>query len=167
MNHRDYVCMAFDEFFNDNRLAGKVLDVGCFDTKLKQYFQDKGFEWFGVDKNGGQDIKQGLMESIPFEDNSFDVVFCCHAFEHCERPIDALREFKRVVKVGGHIFIATPSVCEKQIIKGDADHIFVLHPIHMAKLLKYCDIKGVSYDQTQNIPLVQDYNVITIGEKNE
>ena len=34
---------------------------------------------------------------LPFEDSSFDQVFCHAVMEHVARPVDALREFARVL----------------------------------------------------------------------
>ena len=50
------------------------------------------------------DVRTGAAESIPFEDDRFDVVLCVaahHYFDICA----ALREFFRVVKPGGHVLI--------------------------------------------------------------
>lgn len=50
------------------------------------------------------DITRGL----PFEDQTFDAVCLADVLEHLERPIDALRELRRVTKVGGSIVVSTP-----------------------------------------------------------
>jgi ubiquinone/menaquinone biosynthesis C-methylase UbiE len=50
------------------------------------------------------DVRTGAAESIPFEDDRFDVVLCVaahHYFDICA----ALKEFFRVVKPGGHVLI--------------------------------------------------------------
>ena len=165
-NHRDLVCEEFDKFFEKEKPSGILIDVGCRGTELKSYFTDKGFKWIGVDRVGDSEVNQGLMESMPFPNEFADVLFVCHAFEHCEYPIKALQEFKRVLKPNGYLFIATPSPCEHQILKGDDDHIFVLHPMQMIRLLKYSGWEdGTSYIQSKDIPKEQDYNVITIARK--
>ena len=40
-------------------------------------------------------------ESLPFPDNSFDVVYCNDSFHHYPAPQDVLREVHRVLKPGG------------------------------------------------------------------
>jgi SAM-dependent methyltransferase len=170
-NHRDLVCEEFNKFFLKEKPKGILVDVGCRGTELKQYFTDRGFKWIGVDRDGNTDVQTGLMEAMPFPNDFVDVLFCCHAFEHCEEPLEALREFKRVLKPNGFLFLATPSPCEHQILNGDDDHIFVLHPMQMIRLLKYTGWEnGKSYIQSEDIPKEQDFNVITIckkGAKNE
>jgi len=48
-------------------------------------------------------IRQGSVYELPFEDNSFDVVYTHQVLQHLKYPIDALKEMKRVVKPGGFI----------------------------------------------------------------
>ena len=41
------------------------------------------------------------VHSIPFPDNSFDVIFCNHVLEHVEDDLLACSEFNRVLKPSG------------------------------------------------------------------
>jgi len=43
----------------------------------------------------------GDAYALPYEDGGFDVVHAHQVLQHLERPVDALREFRRVVKPGG------------------------------------------------------------------
>jgi 2-polyprenyl-3-methyl-5-hydroxy-6-metoxy-1,4-benzoquinol methylase len=162
MNHREIVMKELVKFVKDKNISGKVIDVGAGNDCLKFEFEGLGFEWTGFDKISISQQYSGYMEDMhQIKDDSYDLVFCCHAFEHCENPIQALKEFKRIVKPTGFIFVATPSPCEHQILKGDADHIFVLNDLQMKRLLKFVELKGDSFIQTENIKEVQNYNVIT------
>ena len=38
---------------------------------------------------------------IPYRDNTFDVIYCSHVLEHVPDDRKAMREFLRVLKVGG------------------------------------------------------------------
>lgn len=53
------------------------------------------------------DIKMDVHH-IPFEDNSYDVVFCNHVMEHVEDDIKAMSEIYRVLKPGGWAIIQSP-----------------------------------------------------------
>lgn len=46
------------------------------------------------------DVKANILE-LPFQDNSFDVVFCNHVLEHIEDDSKAMSELFRVMKPGG------------------------------------------------------------------
>ena len=58
------------------------------------------------------------VHDIPFEANSFDVVFCNHVMEHVENDIKAMSEIYRVLKPGGWAIIQSPVYQElKQTIE--------------------------------------------------
>lgn len=48
------------------------------------------------------------IHDIPFEENSFDVIFCNHVLEHVKSDIKALDEMKRVLKPGGWAILQVP-----------------------------------------------------------
>lgn len=52
-------------------------------------------------------VKMDIHE-IPFEDDSFDVIFCNHVLEHVRDDIKALSEMKRVLKPGGWAILQIP-----------------------------------------------------------
>jgi 2-polyprenyl-3-methyl-5-hydroxy-6-metoxy-1,4-benzoquinol methylase len=49
-------------------------------------------------------------ESIPFVDESFELVLCTQVLEHVSRPSDVVTELHRVLKPGGIAFISVPAV---------------------------------------------------------
>jgi ubiquinone/menaquinone biosynthesis C-methylase UbiE len=52
------------------------------------------------------EISQHSVESLPFEDGSFDLVLCLEVLEHIPEPAGALRELARVA--GGELVISVP-----------------------------------------------------------
>lgn len=50
----------------------------------------------------------GNSDSLPLPNESIDVVVCNHTLEHFERPRRAMAEIGRVLKKGGHVWIAVP-----------------------------------------------------------
>ena len=48
------------------------------------------------------------VHSIPFPENSFDVIFCNHVLEHVDDDILACSEFNRVLKPGGWGILQSP-----------------------------------------------------------
>lgn len=48
------------------------------------------------------------IHDIPFEENTFDVIFCNHVLEHVNDDILALNEMKRVLKPGGWAILQVP-----------------------------------------------------------
>lgn len=53
------------------------------------------------------EISQHSVESLPFEDGSFDLVLCLEVLEHIPEPAGALRELSRVA-AGGELVISVP-----------------------------------------------------------
>jgi ubiquinone/menaquinone biosynthesis C-methylase UbiE len=48
------------------------------------------------------------IHRIPFEDNSFDVLFCNHVLEHVDDDLLAMQEMLRVLKPGGWAIMQVP-----------------------------------------------------------
>jgi len=49
------------------------------------------------------------IEHLPqFDDDSVDLIYVCHALAYIKKPLRALKEWKRVLKPGGILRIATP-----------------------------------------------------------
>ncbi len=48
------------------------------------------------------------LHDIPFEENTFDVIFCNHVLEHVDDDIQCLNEMKRVLRLGGWAILQIP-----------------------------------------------------------
>jgi SAM-dependent methyltransferase len=48
------------------------------------------------------------VHHIPFEENTFDVIFCNHVLEHVDNDIQAMKEMLRVLKPGGWAILQSP-----------------------------------------------------------
>jgi SAM-dependent methyltransferase len=47
-------------------------------------------------------------DNLPFKDNTVDFVISSHVIEHFYDPVKAIKEWMRVVKPGGYVFIIAP-----------------------------------------------------------
>lgn len=52
---------------------------------------------------------QAFAEDMPFAKESVDVIVCIRVFHYVADPDKVLREFKRVIKPGGHLILEIPS----------------------------------------------------------
>ena len=95
-----------------------MLDVGCGAGLMCQLASARGAYVSGFDATEpmiaiarsrvpGGDFRVGDMESLPFADNSFDVVTGVNSFQYAANPVRALAEACRVVKTRGSVVIAT------------------------------------------------------------
>jgi SAM-dependent methyltransferase len=57
--------------------------------------------------NEGLDIVCDIV-NIPLPDNSVDAILCTEVFEHLPSPIDAIREFSRLLKPNGKLILSAP-----------------------------------------------------------
>jgi ubiquinone/menaquinone biosynthesis C-methylase UbiE len=106
------------------------------------------------------------MEEMLYDDESFDVLFVCHSFEHAERPAETLREFRRVLKKGGTLFISTPVHCDHQILKADPDHINVLTAEQMVRLCFYTELNLENiWIEKNTTSFIKDNSLITVCRK--
>jgi len=86
-------------------------------------------------------------DAIPYPDESFDAVVCCQVLEHFSHsPLPAIREMKRVLRLGGVLEIDVPNVASfrnrLRLVRGK--HItydYETHYLHATPLL----YKGMSY----------------------
>ncbi|NVK28178.1 MAG: class I SAM-dependent methyltransferase [Flavobacteriia bacterium] len=59
------------------------------------------------------------IHEIPFEDNSYDVVFCNHVLEHVTDDQQCMRELCRVLKPGGLAIAQVPWIPEQEVTVED------------------------------------------------
>jgi ubiquinone/menaquinone biosynthesis C-methylase UbiE len=104
-------------------LGSSFLDIGCGTGYLMQRAQlDRGCDVTGVDpvpllagvkttvkQDSNFRIFQGTGENLPFENQSFDVVYTSHTLEHVNNIERVLSEIRRVLKLQGIIIIGVPT----------------------------------------------------------
>ena len=79
----------------------KVLHVAPEQAFYKRFKKQKNLTYITTDLYSPlADVKADLC-ALPFEDNSFDVIFCNHVLEHIPDDAQAMRELYRVMKKGG------------------------------------------------------------------
>ncbi len=74
--------------------------------------------------------------SLPFRDNSFDAIIGQHVIEHIADAAAALREWKRVLKPGGRLALATPNARYPDPTHfADPDHARIFSPAELRDAL--------------------------------
>lgn len=54
---------------------------------------------------GKAELAKADATAPPYDDESFDVITCNHAFHHFPDPVETLREWRRILRPGGTIII--------------------------------------------------------------
>ena len=99
--------------------ADHVLEIGAGSgTANQNYFDVRGkvARYVGVDPDKSvlenpylDEANQGTADSLPFPDETFDLVFHYYVAEHFAEPMACHREIARVLKPGGLLLFQTPS----------------------------------------------------------
>jgi len=138
----------WDEAMRDEALGmvdiardDRVLDVGCgtgFATEgLLQHAEEvhgldqsihqmeKAFEKFGT--RGRVRFCRGDAERLPFRDDAFDLVWSSGSIEYWPNPVDALEEFRRVVKPGSQVLVVGPDDPKSTVFQKVANAIMLFY----------------------------------------
>ena len=93
------------DFFTKNY---KVLHIAPEQEFLRKFKKMKNLEYTSADLFSPiVDVKADILD-LPFEDESFDVIFCNHVLEHIIDDKKAMSELYRVMKKGGWGILQVP-----------------------------------------------------------
>lgn len=99
----------------------KILDVGCGYGSFVTRLREKKYQAFGIDTgeteinyaqarvNDTAIFQNASALDLPFSDQSFDIVTLWNILEHVPDYKKVISEAKRVLKVGGRLFIECPN----------------------------------------------------------
>ncbi|MFI5412909.1 MAG: class I SAM-dependent methyltransferase [Candidatus Micrarchaeales archaeon] len=98
-----------------------ILDAGCGPGRDVRYFLDHGYNIIGIDFSDGMleearknvpegDFQKMSISELEFRDDYFEAVWNCASLQHLklEDGIKSIKEFNRVLKPGGFVFVAVP-----------------------------------------------------------
>lgn len=104
------------------------------------------------------------VESLPFEDNTFDIVACRFAFHHFPDPKKALFEMKRVCKNNGRIVLVDGTSSEVHAKSRFQNHIEELRDPSHVRIYQLSEMQDMFSDigavitDTKHWDLPQDFN---------
>ncbi|UCE49700.1 MAG: class I SAM-dependent methyltransferase [Phycisphaerales bacterium] len=112
--------LEFLEQAEQLRTGDRILEIGCGIGSVVFNLSKQGYDVIGTDISG-EAINYGLKkygdiklqvqaaETLPYEDDSFDVVLSFDLFEHIAATDAHLSEVRRVLRSGGHYLFQTPN----------------------------------------------------------
>jgi len=158
----------FKKYFN-----GKILEIGSAEgnntkfLKEKYNIKDSDIYCIEIDEKKLEKAKNkvkanyylGDARDLPFEENTFDLVYCSEVIEHMPTKEDhkkLIKEIKRVLKNGGHCIITTPN---KNLY-----HLFCkltgtkINPTHTSEL-SYKEFKKIIGDDFKKFKIIGVFGV--------
>jgi len=161
------------DFFSTTKKVLHIAPEQCF---LKLFRNQKNLEYTTADLYSPiADVKADICD-LPFEEDSFDVVFCNHVLEHIEDDQKAMSELYRVLKPGGMGIFQIPqdlrldktyedfSITSKEDRKkhfGQYDHVRVYGKDYFDRLRKVgFNVEEVNYASKIDEDLITKYCLV-------
>ena len=99
------------DFFTSPKKVLHMAPEQCF---LPLFKKMKNLDYTTADLYAPKvDVKADILD-LPFEDNTFDLIFCNHVLEHIEDDAKAMSELYRVMKPGGMGIFQIPQEIERE-----------------------------------------------------
>ena len=160
------------DFFTTKKKVLHMAPEQCFVNR----FKDLEHEYITVDLNSPiADIRANIT-NLPFEENTFDIIFCNHVLEHIQDDTKAMKELYRVMKKGGMGVFQIPqdlnrettfednSITDKKErakIFGQYDHVRIYGLDYFTKLRSIgFKVEEVNYSQKISSELSRRYRLM-------
>lgn len=160
-----YICDKFD--LNKGL---KILDLGCGSGMHASCFTSLGYDVTGLDnieKIHFDDFKYVNCDisknKIPFNNNTFDVIFCKSVIEHILYPEEFLNNCMDVLKPGGKIIILTPDwQTQVEVFYDDPTHIHPYTKSSLHDVIKMNGFENVRVEVFTQIPAAWDSKFVKL-----
>ena len=153
-------------------IKGKyILEVGCgrgsmllkLDSAARRVGIDPSSEALDLARiqNQGVTFQVAFAEKLPFEDNTFDLVYSLEVIEHVKEYELMVSEIERVLKPGGVIFIQTPNYPVKRVY----DFIFWVFGKRAELADDYTHVSKLSAFKLRNV-IKEKFSLVDVYSRN-
>ena len=160
------------DFFTSKKKVLHMAPEQCFLARFRKLNHD--YKTADLDSPIA-DVKADIV-NLPFNDNSFDVIFCNHVLEHVQDDTKAMKELFRVMKKGGMGVFQVPQDLNRDVtfednsitdpkerakIFGQYDHVRVYGRDYFDKLRSIgFNVEEVNYSQKISSELLSRYRLM-------
>jgi len=147
-----------------------MLEIGCGRGEMLQNFKDLGLDVKGIDLspeapgfNKNIEIKVGNVEknALPYDDNTFDIVYSKSVLEHLICPEKYMEEAYRVLKPNGIILTLVPDwEANYRTYFDDYTHKTPFTKISLENILKVHNFNNVDVYKFRQLPLLWKYPLL-------
>ena len=103
-------------FFTEN---AKVLHIAPEQSFIDRFRKLKNLDYTTSDLESPlADVKADICD-LPFENNTYDIIFCNHVLEHIPDDAKAMSELFRVMKPGGYGILQVPISYQREVTYED------------------------------------------------
>ncbi len=98
-------------FILKNGQNKNALDIGFRGGYFSKLLESYGYNTTSTDIEKSYDKCEvvNANDPLPYESNSFNVIWCSEVIEHLKNPQETLTEFKRILKQDGVAILTTPN----------------------------------------------------------
>jgi 2-polyprenyl-3-methyl-5-hydroxy-6-metoxy-1,4-benzoquinol methylase len=141
-----------------------LLDVGCgFNHKFLSTVQPYIANGVGIDFKVPEEtfgkittIQTTLNDTLPFSNNSFDIITMLAVLEHLEQPDEICSEIARVLKPGGRLILTVPGKRAQVVLEFMAYRLGIVNRVEIEDHKKYYDLDELQelVDEIDTLKLV-------------
>lgn len=143
------------DFIRGLVVGDSVLELGCGDKKTVPHAV--GVDRFKKDtfipiisKISVADVQADVQEPLPFPDNSQDTIISRHILEHCLDVVETLKNWSRVLKIGGRLIVAVPDEGVAVGVPLNPEHVHAFNKKSLENIMALCGFKGVAFSEAVN-----------------
>lgn len=117
-----------------NELGYEAVGVGLLEPEQIEYARSRGVDMRLMD-----------MHDLRFPNESFDIAFCNHSFEHCQQPWMVCMEVWATLRPRGRWWINLPTWQHADKDGPSNRHYMILPPWFMKPMFKRCGFKLIHF----------------------
>ena len=156
----------------------RVLDVGCGTGFATEGLLERTENVYGLDQSVHQMEKawqkfgkrdrvrfyRGDAERLPFENDTFDIVWSSGSIEYWPDPVAALVECRRIAKPGGQVLIVGPNYPSNTVFQKLADAFMLFYGTDEADRM----FEEAGYEEFRHVTMGPSYSpevaITTVAE---
>ncbi|OGL48169.1 MAG: hypothetical protein A3H37_04400 [Candidatus Schekmanbacteria bacterium RIFCSPLOWO2_02_FULL_38_14] len=154
------------------RKEDKLLEIGCGRGDFLEAFRHFGVDVYGVDLCDSSvktlchlgvkkvDISK---DTLPFDDNSIDIIYHKSLLEHFYSPEHLMKETYRVLKPDGRVIILTPDwISQMKIFYEDFTHCRPYDTTAVGDLLRISGFSEIQTGLFYQLPILWEFPVLKV-----